>query len=92
LVVTSTFFIVEVIGGLVSGSLALLADAAHMFTDVAAAILAYAAMNLAEREPTKKYTFGFYRAEILAAFVNAELLLLIAGYIFTRPTGDFANP
>jgi cobalt-zinc-cadmium efflux system protein len=82
LLVTSTFFIIEVIGGLVSGSLALLADAAHMFTDVAAGILAYAAMTLAEREPTKKYTFGLYRAEILAAFVNAQLLLLIAGYIF----------
>jgi len=81
LIVTSTFFVVEAVGGIVSGSLALLADAAHMFTDVAAAILAYAAMTLADRQPTRKYTFGLYRAEILAAFVNAELLILIAGYI-----------
>jgi cobalt-zinc-cadmium efflux system protein len=81
-VVTATFFVIEVIGGLLSGSLALLADAAHMFTDVGAGILAYAAMNLAEREATKKYTFGLYRAEILAAFVNAQILLLIAAYIF----------
>ena len=82
LVLTFTFFVVEVIGGFASGSLALLADAAHMFTDVAALILAYASMTLADRAPTRKYTFGFYRAEILAAFANAEVLLLVAVYIF----------
>jgi cobalt-zinc-cadmium efflux system protein len=78
---TLTFFLVEVIGGVLSRSLALLADAAHMFTDVAALILAYAAMTLADRAATKKHTFGLYRAEILAAFINAQVLLLISGYI-----------
>jgi cobalt-zinc-cadmium efflux system protein len=82
LALTLTFFAIEVIGGLLSGSLALLADAAHMFTDVAALILAFAAMTVAERAPTGKYTFGLRRAEILAAFVNAEVLLVIAGFIF----------
>jgi Co/Zn/Cd efflux system component len=82
LILTLTFLAIEVAGGLLSGSLALLADAAHMFTDVAALILAWAAMTLAERSPTTRYTFGLYRAEILAAFVNAEILLVIAGWIF----------
>ena len=52
-----------------------------MFTDVAGLILAYAAMTLADRAATTKHTFGLYRAEILAAFVNAQVLLLISGYI-----------
>ena len=82
LVLTLAFFVVEVVGGLLSGSLALLADAAHMFTDVSALILAFAAMTVAERVPTKKYTFGFHRLEILAAFVNAEVLLMVSGFIF----------
>jgi cobalt-zinc-cadmium efflux system protein len=92
LALTLAFFLVEVIGGLLSGSLALLADAAHMFTDVAALILAYAAITLAEQAPTKTYTFGFYRAEILAAFVNAEALLVAAGYIFYEAYSRFRQP
>jgi cobalt-zinc-cadmium efflux system protein len=82
LALTLAFFGVEVVGGLLSGSLALLADAAHMFTDVGALILAFAAMTVAERVPTKRYTFGFHRFEILAAFVNAEVLLVVSGFIF----------
>lgn len=82
LMVTASFLVVEMIGAFVSGSLALLADATHMFADVAALILAYAAMSLASRAPTTKYTFGLYRAEILAAFVNAQILLLVSAYIF----------
>lgn len=82
LALTLAFFGVEVVGGLLSGSLALLADAAHMFTDVSALILAFAAMTVAGRVPTGRYTFGFHRLEILAAFVNAEVLLLVSGFIF----------
>lgn len=74
--------VIEVGGGLASGSLALLADAAHLLGDVAGLVLAYAAMTLAEFVPTKKYTFGLYRAEILAAFVNAELLVVVTGFLF----------
>ena len=78
------FLLLEVAGGLVSRSLALLADAAHMFADIAALTLAYAAMGLADRAPTGRHSFGFYRAEILAAFVNAQLLLVIAGWMLVR--------
>lgn len=82
LALSLVFLAIEVAGGIVSGSLALLADATHLFADVAALILAYGAMTLAELVPTKKYTFGLYRAEILAAFVNAELLLVVTGLLF----------
>lgn len=76
LVITIGILAVEVAGGLVTGSLALLADAAHMFTDVAALTLAWAGLALGGRAPTRRHTFGFARAEVLAAFVNAEILLV----------------
>lgn len=76
LVLTLGVLAVEAVGGIVSGSLALLADAAHMFTDVAALTLAYAGMALSDRAPTRRHTFGLARAEVLAAFVNAQLLLV----------------
>lgn len=81
LAVTLTLLVVEIAGGLLSHSLALLADAAHMFADIAALILAFAAMTLADRAPSGLHTFGLYRAEILAAFVNAQVLLLLSLYI-----------
>ena len=92
LCLTSLFLGVEVAGGILSNSLALLADAGHMFTDVAALILAYAATSFAERPPTKRYSFGFYRAEILAAFVNALLLLGVATYILYEAYQRFSAP
>lgn len=92
LAVTAAFLVLEVVGAVLSGSLALLADAAHMFTDVAALLMAFAAMTLADRTATKRYTFGFYRAEILAAFVNAQLLLLIGGYILYEAYVRFTEP
>jgi cobalt-zinc-cadmium efflux system protein len=78
LAMTLSVLAVEVVGGIVSHSLALLADAAHVFADIGALTLAYAAMTLAERAPTGRHTFGLYRAEILAAFVNAQALLVAA--------------
>jgi cobalt-zinc-cadmium efflux system protein len=92
LALSAAVLVVEVVGGVASGSLALLADAAHMFGDVAALTLAYAAMTLAERGPTGRYTFGFYRAEILAAFVNAEILLVITVLLFTEAYQRLAAP
>jgi len=86
------FLVVEVAGGIASGSLALLADATHLFADVAALILAYGAMTLADLVPTKKYTFGFHRAEILAAFVNAEVLLVVMGFLFYQAYQRFHEP
>ncbi len=92
LALSAVFFFVELAGGLLSGSLAVLADAAHMFGDVAALTLAYAAMTLAERGPTRRYTFGFYRAEILAAFVNAQILLVIMAFLFYEAAQRLAAP
>ena len=81
LALTVAILVIEVAGGIFSHSLALLADAAHMFADIGALILAYAAMSLAGREPTGRHTFGLYRAEILAAFVNAQVLLVVSLYV-----------
>lgn len=92
LFISITFLLIEVAGGLLSHSLALFADAAHLFTDVAALILAYAAMTLADRAPTRQHTFGLYRAEILAAFVNAQVLLLVSGFILVEAYKRFREP
>jgi cobalt-zinc-cadmium efflux system protein len=70
--------VVEVIGGFAFGSLALLADAAHMITDVVALSFAYVAMVIALRPPTERHTYGFGRAEVLAALANGVLLLVAA--------------
>jgi cobalt-zinc-cadmium efflux system protein len=78
---TSTFFVVEVVGGLLFGSLALLSDAAHMFTDMMALAIAIAAMRLSRLPADRKRTFGYHRFEILAAAFNASLLFLVAIYI-----------
>lgn len=92
LAVTATIFVVEVIGGLVSGSLALLADAGHMLTDVAGITLALLALHFAARPATLRRTFGYYRLEILAAVVNALVLLAVAGYILIEAVRRLADP
>ena len=81
LVLTGSLLVVEVAGGLWTGSLALLADAAHMLTDVGGLALALFAIWIAARPPTPEKTYGYYRVEILAAFVNALVLLVVAGAI-----------
>jgi cobalt-zinc-cadmium efflux system protein len=81
LIITVAVLAAEIVGGILSHSLALLADAAHMFADIGALTLAYAAMTVATRAPTGRHTFGLYRAEVLAAFVNAELLIVVALFI-----------
>jgi len=73
--------IVEAIGGYLTNSLALIADAAHMLTDAGALGLALIAIWFAERPPTSNKTFGYYRTEILAAFINALVLLIISFFI-----------
>jgi len=92
LALTVAILLVEVAGGLFSHSLALLADAAHMFADIGALLLAYAALTLAGRAPTGRHTFGLYRAEILAAFVNAQILLLVAVYVGFEAVRRFRQP
>lgn len=78
---TGVFMIVEVIGGWISGSLALLADAGHMLTDFAALSMAWLAFRLARRPADWRRTFGFDRFAILIAFVNGLTLFAIAGFI-----------
>jgi len=92
LTITSVFLIIEVIGAYISNSLALLADAAHMLTDVAAIALALFAMSLARRPATPERTFGFMRAEILAALVNAVALIVMAIYIFWEAWHRLQDP
>jgi cobalt-zinc-cadmium efflux system protein len=81
LVLTGTFVVVEVVGALWTGSLALAADAGHMLTDLGGLALALFATWIAARPPTPAKTFGYYRVEILAAVVNALILLAVAGVI-----------
>ncbi len=81
LVLISTYMVAEIIGGIMSGSLALLADAGHMLTDAAAIVMALMAMWITRREASVERTFGYHRTEILAALVNTFALWLIAGWI-----------
>jgi len=81
LIITAAFFLVELAGGFLSGSLALISDAGHMFSDVLALILSLGALTLAARLPTKERTYGFLRAEIFAALINALLLIAVSAMI-----------
>ncbi len=76
-----TFMVVEAVGGILSGSLALLADAGHMLTDAVALALAYAAFRFGRRAADSKRTFGYLRFEVIAGFVNALTLFGIVGWI-----------
>jgi cobalt-zinc-cadmium efflux system protein len=84
LALTAAFLVVELVAALWTGSLALLADAGHMFTDVGGLTLALFASWVASRPPTPAKTYGYYRAEILAAVVNALVLFVVAGGILVE--------
>lgn len=92
LALTTTFMAVEVIGGLWTGSLALLADAAHMLTDAGGLALALIAVRFAERPATPQKTYGYVRTEVLSALTNAVALLLLTIYIFYEAYKRFLNP
>jgi len=92
LVLTLAFTIVEVVGGLFTDSLALLADAGHMVSDVLAIGLALVALTLARRPSSPRRSFGFQRAEILAAFVNGLALVLVSGWIVWEAVGRLDDP
>ena len=89
---TATYLVAEVIGGFVFNSLALLSDAAHMTTDVAALVIALMAIKLGGKSADDKRTFGYRRLEILAAAFNAVLLFIIAIYVFVEAIKRFAAP
>jgi cobalt-zinc-cadmium efflux system protein len=82
----------EVVGGILSRSLALLADAGHMLSDAGALALTLFAMKMARRQPTAERTYGYYRAEILAALANGATLVAIAIYIFVEAYERFRDP
>jgi cobalt-zinc-cadmium efflux system protein len=84
LLLTGGFMVAEVVGGLLSGSLALLADAAHMLTDAGALALAWFALRLANRPADPKRSFGYHRFQVLAAFVNGAALIVITGWILVE--------
>jgi cobalt-zinc-cadmium efflux system protein len=87
------FMVLEFIVGFTTGSLALISDAAHMFTDVLGVGMALAAIILARRTgPTVSRTFGLYRAEVLAALANAVLLFGVAGYVLVEAAGRIGDP
>jgi cobalt-zinc-cadmium efflux system protein len=86
------FMGVEVVAGLLAGSLALLSDAAHMLTDAGSIALALAAARLAARPPAGRFTFGLGRAEILSAQVNGALLFLLAGVIALEGVQRLGSP
>lgn len=97
--VIATFFVVEVVAGFATGSLALLSDAGHMLTDVVGLGMALAAISLATRherraqEPAgRRHTFGLYRLEILAAFMNSVLLFGVAGYVLYEAVQRLREP
>jgi len=92
LAVTATVLVVEVVGAVVSGSLALLADAGHMLTDVAGLTLAWVASVLARRPATLARTWGFRRAEVLAAAGQAAVLLAVGGFVLLEGVRRLVEP
>ncbi|KAA0943616.1 MULTISPECIES: cation diffusion facilitator family transporter [Pseudomonas] len=92
LALTGSFMIAEVIGAWITGSLALLSDASHMFTDTAALAISLIALQIAKRPADQKRTFGYARLEILASTLNAVLLFLVAMYILYEAYQRFFMP
>lgn len=89
---TTGYMFVEAVTGVLTRSLALLADAGHMLTDAGALGLSLLAVSFSERAPSPQRTFGYYRAEILAALANATVLLLMSAYILYEAWQRFKNP
>lgn len=92
LMITSVYFVAEVVGGLLTNSLALLSDAGHMLSDIAALALGVFASLMTRRPVTLKRTYGYYRLEILAALINGLALWFIVGVIFHAAYNRFTDP
>jgi cobalt-zinc-cadmium efflux system protein len=82
----------ELVGGIISGSMALITDAAHNFSDVLSLIISYVANRMAKRKPTAQQTFGYRRSEIIAAFANSVTLIVIALIIVYEAINRLAHP
>jgi cobalt-zinc-cadmium efflux system protein len=92
LALTGLILIAEIVGGVWTGSLALLSDAAHVFLDMFALALSYGAIRLAALPPNSSHTYGFHRMKVIAAFINGATLLLVAFEIFREAWSRFQNP
>ncbi|MFJ4225524.1 cation diffusion facilitator family transporter [Microbacterium sp. NPDC089695] len=92
LTLTATIMVVQVIGAILTGSLALLADAAHMFTDASALVIALIAAAVAARPADDRRTFGYQRAEVFGALINAIILILLSGWVGIEAIGRLLNP
>ncbi|MFJ3501960.1 MULTISPECIES: cation diffusion facilitator family transporter [unclassified Streptomyces] len=90
--ITLSVMVVEIVGGVVADSLALIADAAHMATDAVGLAMALLAIHFANRPPSGNRTFGYARAEILAALANCLLLLGVGGYVLFEAIQRFLEP
>lgn len=89
---TGAFLVAEVVGGILSGSLALLADAAHMLTDTAALAMAWGAARLSRRPADRLRSYGYHRLQILAAFVNGVAFFAVVGWILYEAFTRLASP
>lgn len=89
ILITTLTLAAEVVGGILTGSLALLSDAAHVFMDIFALALSYGAVRLAQRAPSARHSFGFRRMKVLAAFINGTTLLVVAIEIFREAYNRF---
>ena len=92
IILTFLFFIVEVVGGIISGSLSLLGDAAHMSRDVFALFVSLGALSISKRLPSKEKTFGYHRMEIFAALINGILLIGVSSWIFLKAYQRLLSP
>src|SRR3954453_16603268 len=89
---TGGFAVIEIVGGWLSGSLALLSDAGHMGTDVAALAVALFAQHLARRPPSGRASYGYARAEVIAAFINALVMLAVVVWIAIEAVRRLLEP
>jgi cobalt-zinc-cadmium efflux system protein len=92
ILLSAVILVIEVVGSVITNSLALLSDAGHIVVDLAAFILSYISLRLATRRATERFTFGYYRAEILAAVINGVALILITFYILYEAYARFVHP
>ncbi|MBW8763604.1 MAG: cation transporter [Microbacterium sp.] len=92
LCLTATIMVVQVVGAVLTGSLALLADAAHMFTDASALVIALIAAAVAARPADDRRTFGYQRAEVFGALINAVILIALAGWVGVEAVLRLINP
>ncbi|HMI06733.1 MAG TPA: cation diffusion facilitator family transporter [Flavobacterium sp.] len=84
--------VAQIVGGFISGSLSLISDALHNFSDVLSLIFSLVAHNLSKKKATTSYTFGYKRAELIAAFVNSATLIIVAIFLIYEAIERFSNP